>query len=261
MSADVRIAEFCGIAVAPHDQADSVKLEATCSQLALKIAYRAIGYRLYGLSGTSHDFGSRLFSEFQRRVVRLLGLGKVGIPQLHLTPLQQARRLNGARQQHRNSPPRLDAESYGCRVISRSLTHCVRYSSQLSTSHCDPLDLLVSRGISRLGKRALAGRAEKRYPWRLPRVPGGLMSATENVFHESALGSTPIRNLGLTLTGTALEPVLAGFLEEVRNAGIVRLKPRFYLSTEWGVPFDTIAIAIPFYLARPELTAIHAERA
>ena len=87
------------------------------------------------------------------------------------------------------------------------------------------------------------------------------MSAPKNVFHESALGSTPIRNLGLTLAGTSLEPVLAGFLEEVRNAGIVRLKPRFYLSTEWGVPFDTIAIAIPFYLARPELTAIHAERA
>jgi hypothetical protein len=87
------------------------------------------------------------------------------------------------------------------------------------------------------------------------------MSAPEKVFHESALGSTPIRNLGLTLAGTPLEPVLAGFLEEIHNAGIVRLKPRFYLSTEWGVPFDTIAIAIPFYLARPELTAIHAERA
>ena len=86
------------------------------------------------------------------------------------------------------------------------------------------------------------------------------MSTPENVFRESALGSTPIRNLGLTLAGTALEPLLAAFLEEVRNAGILRLKPRFYLSTEWGVPFDTIAIAIPFYLARPELTAIHAER-
>ena len=86
------------------------------------------------------------------------------------------------------------------------------------------------------------------------------MSAPENIFRESALGSTPIRNLGLTLTGTSLEPVLAGFLEEILNAGIIRLKPRFYLSTEWGVPFDTIAIAIPFYLARPELTAIHAER-
>ena len=38
------------------------------------------------------------------------------------------------------------------------------------------------------------------------------------------------------------------------------MRPRFYLSTEWGVPFDTVAIAIPFYLARPDLTALHAER-
>ena len=38
------------------------------------------------------------------------------------------------------------------------------------------------------------------------------------------------------------------------------MRPRFYLSTEWGVPFETVAIAIPFYLARPDLTALHAER-
>ena len=38
------------------------------------------------------------------------------------------------------------------------------------------------------------------------------------------------------------------------------MKPHFYLSTEWGVPFDTISIGIPFYLARQDLTAVHAER-
>jgi hypothetical protein len=43
------------------------------------------------------------------------------------------------------------------------------------------------------------------------------------------------------------------------KAGIV-LKPRFYLSTEWGVPFGTISLAIPFYLARPDLQDLHAER-
>jgi hypothetical protein len=36
--------------------------------------------------------------------------------------------------------------------------------------------------------------------------------------------------------------------------------PHFYLSTEWGVPFDTVVIAIPFYLARPDLKVLHAER-
>jgi hypothetical protein len=79
-------------------------------------------------------------------------------------------------------------------------------------------------------------------------------------FHESNLWSTPIRDLGLTIEGTRLEPILAEFMEELRQAGVTRVRPRFYLSTEWGVPFETVAIAIPFYLARPDLTALHAER-
>jgi hypothetical protein len=79
-------------------------------------------------------------------------------------------------------------------------------------------------------------------------------------FHESPLRSTPIRNLGLTLAGTRLEPILVEFDEELRRAGITRVRPRFYLSTEWGVPFESVSIAIPFYLARPDLTALHAER-
>src|SRR5205807_2605870 len=40
-----------------------------------------------------------------------------------------------------------------------------------------------------------------------------------------------------------------------------KLQPHFYLSTEWGVPFGTVAVAIPFYLARPDLTVMQAERA
>jgi hypothetical protein len=79
-------------------------------------------------------------------------------------------------------------------------------------------------------------------------------------FHESNLWSTPIRDLGLTIEGTRLEPILAEFMEELRQVGVTRVRPRFYLSTEWGVPFETVAIASPFYLARPDLTALHAER-
>jgi hypothetical protein len=86
------------------------------------------------------------------------------------------------------------------------------------------------------------------------------MHAEPARFHESNLWSTPIRDLGLTLEGTRLEPILGEFMEELRQAGVTRVRPRFYLSTEWGVPFETIAIAIPFYLARPDLTALHAER-
>ena len=79
-------------------------------------------------------------------------------------------------------------------------------------------------------------------------------------FQESHLLSTPIRDLGLTIAGTPLEPVLAQFQQELNQVGIRRLVPNFYLSMEWGVPFDTLSIAIPFYLARPDLTAVHAER-
>ena len=79
-------------------------------------------------------------------------------------------------------------------------------------------------------------------------------------FQESRLLSTPIRNLGLEIAGTPLEPVLAQFEQELQEAGIKKLKPHFYLSTEWGVPFGTISIAIPFYLARPDLIEVHAER-
>jgi hypothetical protein len=76
-----------------------------------------------------------------------------------------------------------------------------------------------------------------------------------------ALLATPIRNLGLKIAGTPLEPILEEFRAELDRAGIRRLRPRFYLTTEWGVPFGTVAVGIPFYLAHPELTALHAERA
>ena len=82
----------------------------------------------------------------------------------------------------------------------------------------------------------------------------------DSAFQESRLLATPIRDLKLAIAGTVLEPVLEEFRRELVQAGIKRVEPHFYLSTEWGVPFGTISIAIPFYLARPDLTAVHAER-
>jgi len=87
------------------------------------------------------------------------------------------------------------------------------------------------------------------------------MPSQEFAAGQPSLLSTPISSLGLKIAGTQLEPVLADFRAELERAGIRRLKPRFYLSTEWGVPFGTVVIAIPFYLAHPELTALHAEHA
>lgn len=80
-------------------------------------------------------------------------------------------------------------------------------------------------------------------------------------FRESTLWSMPIRDLGLTIEGTRLEPVVDEFRRELEVIGLRRVAPRFYLSTEWGVPFETVAIAIPFYLAHEELEEMHVERA
>ncbi|MFL6201320.1 MAG: putative zinc-binding metallopeptidase [Thermoanaerobaculia bacterium] len=86
------------------------------------------------------------------------------------------------------------------------------------------------------------------------------MSTPAPPFQEAHLFSRPIRDLGLRIEGTQLEPVLAEFGDELARAGIRRVRPRFYLSSEWGVPFGTVAIAIPFYLASRELTELHADR-
>jgi hypothetical protein len=79
-------------------------------------------------------------------------------------------------------------------------------------------------------------------------------------FDEASLRATPIRDLGLRIEGTRLEPIIASLLAELQARQVDGVTPRFYLSTEWGVAFGTIAIAIPFYLARPELEALHEER-
>ncbi len=78
-------------------------------------------------------------------------------------------------------------------------------------------------------------------------------------FRESTLYRTPIRELALQIAGTRLDPVIREFEQELTACGIQALKPRYHLSTEWGVPFGSITIGIPFYLAKPELTALHDE--
>lgn len=76
----------------------------------------------------------------------------------------------------------------------------------------------------------------------------------------NTLLATPICDLGLSIDHGRLRPLLDLFLGELAQAGIHRPSPAFYLSTEWGVPFDTISLAIPFYLAREDLIALHAEQ-
>ena len=77
-------------------------------------------------------------------------------------------------------------------------------------------------------------------------------------FHEAAAGT--LHDLGLTIEGTRLDPILADFRRELEAVGLAGLDPEFYLASEWGVPFPSASVAIPFYLARPDLTALHASR-
>ncbi|MDQ3332963.1 MAG: putative zinc-binding metallopeptidase [Planctomycetota bacterium] len=70
---------------------------------------------------------------------------------------------------------------------------------------------------------------------------------------------TKLCDLGLTIEGTPLAPIVEEFLREVRERNI-RVTPHCYLSTEWGVPFPSISIGIPFYLAHPDLIELHGER-
>src|SRR5262245_25931062 len=85
------------------------------------------------------------------------------------------------------------------------------------------------------------------------------MTPTDPGFQESNLRTSQIRDLGLQIAGTKLEPIIRDFEAELDAVGLKKLRPRFYLSTEWGVAFGTIAIALPFYLAKPELEALQAE--
>ena len=85
------------------------------------------------------------------------------------------------------------------------------------------------------------------------------MSTASRAFRESNLFGTPIRDLKLSIDQTRLAPLLDEFRGELAAKGIRRLVPKFHLSTEWGVPFGTVVVGIPFYLARPELTDLHSE--
>jgi hypothetical protein len=83
--------------------------------------------------------------------------------------------------------------------------------------------------------------------------------AENEVFREQNWSSKPIRDLGLRIDGTRLEPVIAEFQRELDGLEL-RVRPRFYLSTDWGVVTGTVAIAIPFYLADEELAKLHAKK-
>lgn len=67
-----------------------------------------------------------------------------------------------------------------------------------------------------------------------------------------------LSEIGLKIEGTRLETIVDRLYKELDDAKI-RLKPRIYLSDEWGCPEGLPIIGVPFYLADEKLSRIENE--
>jgi hypothetical protein len=67
-----------------------------------------------------------------------------------------------------------------------------------------------------------------------------------------------VDQLGLTIEGTRLAPLVQQLYLELEAAGI-SLRPRVFLSDEWGCPEGVPAIGVPFYLADERLSRLEKE--
>ena len=66
----------------------------------------------------------------------------------------------------------------------------------------------------------------------------------------------PIRELGLKLEGSPLEPFVQQLYRELEAKEIRKFRPHCYLTDEWGCPSGEPVIGIPFYLANPDLAQL-----
>lgn len=83
-------------------------------------------------------------------------------------------------------------------------------------------------------------------------------SAEERVQEREKLLQMKISELGLKLEGTRMEALVNELYKELESAGIL-LKPRVYLTDEWGCPEGVPIIGVPFYLADEKLARIQNE--
>lgn len=67
-----------------------------------------------------------------------------------------------------------------------------------------------------------------------------------------------VSELGLSIQGSRLEPLVARLYRELEGADI-SLRPPVFLSDEWGCPEGVPAIGVPFYLADPRLSRLEKE--
>ncbi len=68
-------------------------------------------------------------------------------------------------------------------------------------------------------------------------------------------GVRRIRELGLRIEGSPVEPLVQQLYTELDGAGI-SLKPPCFVADEWGCPDGVPAIGVPFYLVDKELAAV-----
>src|SRR6186997_160516 len=62
-----------------------------------------------------------------------------------------------------------------------------------------------------------------------------------------------IRELGLKLEGSPVEPYVRHLYKELERRGLHKFRPVCYLTDEWGCPDMQPILGIPFYLADPNL--------
>ena len=66
-------------------------------------------------------------------------------------------------------------------------------------------------------------------------------------------------DLGLTIEGSWLEPLIAQVNAEIASRGLTSM-PYWWLSSEWFTPDGVPGVAIPFYLAHPRLMRLEARQ-
>lgn len=66
----------------------------------------------------------------------------------------------------------------------------------------------------------------------------------------------PIKDLGLKIDGSAVEPYVLQLYAEIEKKGLKHFRPACYLTDQWGCPSEEPVIGIPFYLADRRLGAL-----
>src|SRR5215472_7767043 len=71
--------------------------------------------------------------------------------------------------------------------------------------------------------------------------------------------SKPVRELGLKVEGSPIEPCVEQLYRELEKKKLMKFRPPVYLTDEWGCPSGEPVIGLPFYLANPDLAQLERE--